>query len=126
MTKTEARAAVRWFKKAMGIRDWEIRLWVSDNVPSWISLNDHAVAGLGRARSWPAAKLAYVWVGPNRCRDDGESPLWALFHELMHVLKTDIGLPEPTDAVEYAWDRLAGVCETAYLAETKGKRRKKR
>ena len=123
MTKAEARAAVRWFQRRMGIADWKIILEFQDSPPEWIENKGCTAAVNCRA----TAKRAWLWLSETRAREDGESLLTCLFHECLHVAEDDANLPRPTsNAVDYLWDQLAGICETAYLAETKGKRRKKR
>ena len=123
MTKAEARAAVRWFQKRMGIADWKIILEFQDSPPEWIE-NKGLTAAVNRLAT---AKKAWLWISATRAQEDGDTLLVCLFHECLHVAEDDVNLPHPTsDAAEYLWEQLAAVCETAYLAETKGKRRKKR
>jgi len=114
---------VRWFQRRMGIRDWTIELAFQDSPPDWLADKDLCSA-VWRLQ---VRKLATIWISLTRAQEDGTSPLRCLFHECLHVAEDDVNLPYPTsDAAEYLWEQLAAVCETAYLAETKGKRRKKR
>ena len=118
MTKAEARAAVRWFKKRMGITDWRIDLAFQNEPPDWLE-DKGLCAAVQRLQ---VRKRATIWLSLTRVQEDGTTALRCLFHECLHVAEDDVGLPHPTsDATDYLWDQLAAVCETAYLAETKGR-----
>ena len=119
MTKSEARKAIRWFQRHVGITDWKIKLDFQDSPPGWVRQDDAIAAARRNARS----KTGTIWVSPTRAQENGDSLLLNLFHECLHIVEEDVGLPSPTaDPVDYLWDQLAEICETAYLAETKGKR----
>lgn len=113
LTPTEARKAVRWFKKAMGLQDWRIRVWVQNEPPSWCEA-DCVPGQLGRAFIQCAWKTASVWVSDSRSRAAGEAPLATLFHELSHVAWKDIGGGEDQAHMEFFLNRLGKVLATAY------------
>jgi len=121
MTKAEARKAVRWFQRRMGITDWTIAIDFQDAPPWWVEVDPRDVAAM---RENVCSKRARVWISETRAKEDeDESILRCLFHECLHVVEYDVRLPTPTaKEVDYMWDQLAAICETAYLAETKGKR----
>jgi len=123
LTKAEARKAVRWFQKRMRITDWTIELDFQDAEPDWLHKGGLAAA------TWraPKRKRAGIWLSATRAQEDNESLLVLLFHECLHIAESDVGLPNPTtDPAEHLWDRLAEICETAYLAETNGANRRRR
>ena len=122
-TEKEAEKAVRWFKRAAGIEDWRIEVWVQDDPPRWAA--DYAstadVAGFYAAQV--REKYAKIWVGPKACREGRRDPLMALFHECVHIWVLDIGCND-TDGKqkEFAWSRMAEICVAAYLGGVKVKR----
>lgn len=120
MTKAEARAAILWFQKRVGITDWKIELDFQDSVPDWVRLRDCAATAWRR----PTRKEGGIWLSATRAQEDSDSLLMLLFHECLHIAEEDAGLPNPsTGPVEYLWNRLAEICELAYLAETKRSRK---
>jgi len=119
LTAAEARKAIRWFKRRMGLQDWRIEVELSDSVPEWCA-ETHNSSYVGHASVRVAFKHANVWVTPNGCATiepglEPAEPLEVLFHELIHLQCRDVGLADDsTPHVEYMLDRVAAVLAWAY------------
>ena len=114
LTKVLARRAMRWFQEAMGIQDWRIRLWITNEPPYWASEDCGPGVG-GKANSLVEWKEGKIWVSNSRCLDCEENPLATLFHEGMHIVANDAGISEDTlSQVEFVWNRLGAIMAGAY------------
>ena len=112
MTPKQARDRVRWFQKAFSMQDWKIPLFIRDNPPKWA---EAASVQLGACQPDVPYKIAKVWVSLSRCKAYNESGEETLFHELAHVLCSDVGIRGDQQLCrEFLWNRLGAVCEKAY------------
>ncbi len=123
LTLPAARKAVRWFQKAMRMRDWEIHLEIQDDPPEWTDedRNSRTAGMCSRQRRY---KIAWLWVSNRACRNEGGDrsvdPLVALFHELVHVASSEGCWAQDHEEVgEFVVERLARLITTAYRAAQK-------
>jgi len=114
LTLPEARRAVKWFIRIMGMPDWGIEWEISDSPPKWAE-EAGSDGKLGMTRIRLSRKHADIWVSNGRCKGEGESALETLFHELLHVQADDCCLSgSDADHAEGMWDRLCVVLAAAY------------
>ncbi len=115
LTRADARKAIRWFQKRMGIQDWRLRLWIQDSAPDWVGKVDGGTVGM--ARRWEHSKRAKIWVSASQCDDEDEA-LSILFHEGMHIVGLDIGIEnaDREDRIEFAWNQIGDLMAEAYRA----------
>ena len=59
---------------------------------------------------------ADIWVSPEACRRNAETPLSTLFHEILHVAFAAAGDRSSGGRNEHLINRLAGVMVEAYEA----------
>ena len=121
LTLPAARKAVRWFQKAMGMRDWVINLEIQDDPPEWTEAEARTAGMCSRQRRH---KLAWLWVSNRACRNEGGDrpvdPLVALFHELLHAATSEgCWAQDHEEAGEFVVERLARLVTTAYRAAQK-------
>lgn len=119
MTIKEARAAWRWFQSKFKLQDWCLtQLDIGSSPPEWAMDETCSPSITGRTMMFRSDKTFKVWLRPCACDDN--TPLMTFFHECGHVLFEDMGMsPLAKDwYFEGGLDRIACVCEIAYLAET--------
>jgi len=115
MVAKEARKAIRWFQKKMGITDWKFNIEIGGDRPDWSNNTN-----IGCSKFSTEMKTATLWCGIEFSRWAKETLLSTLFHEALHVVLIDIGIEHPVSGhIEFAINRFAYVLESLYLAETK-------
>ncbi len=117
LAPAEARKAVRWFQRQMGITDWRIKLLIADEPPPRFVKNAdlQTIAMCSHSLEY---KTGTVWVSNSRCKADGSCPMEKLFHEMMHLVAEDTGIQDHASFhKEFVWHRLGAVLATAYCAE---------
>ncbi len=115
MNKTDARKAMTWFQKLMGLTDWRIELCIQDSPPEWDGAEEDDMAMCWANLRY---KRARIWLSPSQCAVEPIDPLIILFHEGMHVVAEDVGLAaSESDHSEYTWTRVGMGLALAY---TKG------
>ena len=119
LTPAEARKAVRWFQRFMGMTDWRIKPVVADEPPPRF-VKTAGAGTIGMCSHLIEYKTATVWVSNARCKVDGACPMVTLFHEMMHVVAEDVGIQNHDSFhKEFLWNRLGAVLAIAYRAESK-------
>ncbi len=121
LTLVDARKAIRWFQKTMGLQDWKFRLWIQDEPPEWADPNSSS-SFMGRSVTSVPWKSARIWVSPSRAVKENEDPLATLFHETLHTAFWDCGVGEGnshSEHVEFLLNRLGTALLMAYQAENK-------
>lgn len=116
MTAKEARKAMRWGLRQLGLRDWlaRARLNWTDNTPEWVDQTGGSAGG-GRLVSTHSHRSMRVWVGPLACKvDEGSDPLEVLFHELLHIAIKVAGFMDSHDFLEFFLNRQAECMAFAY------------
>ena len=118
LTKAEARRAVRWFQKRLGMQDWRIDVELGPRRPAWDEEEEIWSGTIGRCQIRTEHKHAGVWVPLERCEINGDCPLETLFHELMHCAARDATVRNDNDMpLEHLWWRLGEVLAVAYRKE---------
>lgn len=108
---TDLRRAASWASSQLGLDAWTVDVEVSDEQPAWAADGKP----LGLSRTSLQYRRADVWVSPARCKDDGESPVETLFHEILHVALEDCGWTAADRRHgEFLINRLAALMAAAY------------
>ena len=116
MTNKEAPKATRWYQRVLGIQDWKVELYIQNEPPPWVPECTNVC--VGKTEPIIRFKKARVWVSPSRAAGDTASLLDILFHELTHMVLSDIGLGSyESEHTEYTCDRLAGALARLYRSE---------
>ena len=125
LSAKDARKAVRWFQKSLGIADWEIKLSISDDPPGW-ALGDADDNTMGLCAVSPTYKSAKIWVSEGRAIKNDTTALKTLYHECLHVVAADTGIEEgqSTSGQEFTWNMLGNLLADYYeKIESKIKRK---
>jgi len=119
LTDKRAKDASKWYVSVFNIEDWVLRFDFSDDPPDWAKDVEDAAISVGMCQSLRRQKKADIWVSYKRCKRFDVLWLRALFHELWHVVMSDVGVESNESspvAYETVWDRLDGPIHIAYLA----------
>ena len=111
-TKSEARKAVRWAQKRLGLTDWNIKLYISNLPPAWCEGDAEDVVGFFSA-SRPLKKVK-IWIR----NPSGEyCPFSTLMHEMMHLAANDVEMVNHiAESHEFLWNKLGDILAEAYKA----------
>lgn len=113
MTAKEARKAMRWGLRQLGLRDWKVRLDWTNERPHWATLGANDDAG-ARVQVRCVERSVRVWVGQQECIANGDEPLASLFHELLHASAEDVGVTNDNEPFEFFLNRQAECMAFAY------------
>jgi len=90
MKLSDARKAVKWFQKNIGLADWTIEVAISNSLPEWAGTLDEKEKHLGLCSTDAPYWKSRIWVNRDVHIEDDESDMLAtLFHELLHGLFED-------------------------------------
>jgi len=114
VTPAEARKAMRWCQKVLGLSHYAISLEFTDKEPDWSPREDGAIF-LGRMSPDFQERTAKVWVGPAQCAEYDRDVLHTICHEMSHLALGVAGLMlNDSTAVEFMVDRNADALAFAY------------
>lgn len=120
MTPREAKAVEKWFKRTIGLSDWNIDLSIGDPQPEL----GHDIPPserdewLGRCGFRVDLRRACVWVNTSaHTIQQHTSPTCTLFHEMIHCFFGSCGMDSHQEAAEYAVNQLASALELLYEAQ---------
>ena len=121
ITKAEARKALQWAGKLLGLDAWTVELIISDTPPAeFREAADTANSTLGMVSRSPSYKTATIWISPAKCKADGSSPISCLMHEMMHIACAEAELSPDNgtlERVEFLWNRLGDALADLYKAK---------
>lgn len=99
------RAALKWAQTQLCLRDWDIDLYLDDEVTE--DRFDELVGHPGGALLYFSNMRAYIGVQRDLCRDEDCDPLAVLFHEIAHVAMAFGQMVDTKLAYEECWDQAA-------------------
>ena len=120
MTPREAKAVEKWFKRTIGLSDWNIdvsmdhpQMELGGDIPP-IERN----GWLGRCIPRVDLRKAAIWVNSGG-HDESQhaSPLGTLFHELLHIFFASCGMDSSNLEADYAVNQIASALELLYEAQ---------
>ena len=86
MRRRDLEKLVRWCRRELGLREWEIELYVSREPPEWVRGGEETV---GATDDDLLHRVARIWIRKGK-RDEMES---TLVHEMLHVAFTEYDIP---------------------------------
>ena len=87
MRRRDLEKLVRWCRRELGLREWEIELYVSKEPPEWVRDRDETT--IGATHDDLLHRVARIWIRKGK-RDDMES---TLVHEMLHVAFIEYDIP---------------------------------